>query len=359
VVAQGRVFITDVKLDANPAQERVHCFDEATGKPLWSYAYDAIYPEWSLKRENRSPPCATPIVEDGRLYMIGGSGHVHCLAAPTGEVLWENDLGKEFKINALSCRPSPLIEGDLLILLTGGAPKACVVALAKASGKLVWQALNESISNSSPIAITAGGTRQIIVWTGESVTSLVPATGEVNWRERLLTSSNDSTATPVHHKNLLLISGFMLELQGDKPLASPLWPKSRAVARRVLSNTSTPLLTGDYIYSARSSGELVCLNARTGDQVWETDKVTGLKFGASIHVTPNGDGAWLFTDEGNLIRARLTAEGYEELSRTHLLEPTTPFFGKICAWVPPAYANRCVFARNDKELICVSLAAKP
>jgi hypothetical protein len=90
-----------------------------------------------------------------------------------------------------------------------------------------------------------------------------------------------------------------------------------------------------------------------------TDKVTGLKQGASIHLTPNADAVWLFTDEGNLIRSRLTPQGYEELSRAHLLEPTSIFFGNLMAWVPPVYANRHVFARNDKELVSASLAAKP
>ena len=178
-------------------------------------------------------------------------------------------------------------------------------------------------------------------------------------RERLETNTNYSTATPVSDKNALLISGFMLELSGDAAPATPVWPKSRALARRVLSNTSTPLLKGDYLYSAKSDGELVCLDSHTGDAVWVTEKVTGLKQGASIHLTPNGDAVWLFTDEGNLIRARLTPKGYEELSRAHLLEPTSIFSRRLLAWVPPAYGNRHVFARNDKELVCASLAAKP
>ena len=357
VVSHGRVFVTDVQLETRPAQERLHCFDEATGKSLWTYTYEAEYPD--LPPENRSTPTATPIVEAGKLYMIGGNGHVHCLETGTGKPLWEKRLDKEFEIKPQSCRPSPLIEGDLLILLTGGKPGACVVALEKNSGKEVWRALDESVSNSSPIVITAAGKRQLIVWTGESVSSLVPTTGEVNWRERLLTNTNDSTATPVTEKNALLISGFMLQLRGDAALAAPVWPKSRAVARRVLSNTSTPLLKGDYLYSAKSGGEFACLDARTGEQVWVTEKVTALKPGASIHLTPNGDAVWLFTDEGNLVRARLTPKSYEELGRAYLLEPTSPFFGKLFAWVPPVYANRHVFARNDKELVCASLAAKP
>lgn len=191
------------------------------------------------------------------------------------------------------------------------------------------------------------------------MTSLDPTTGDVHWRERLLTNTNYSTATPVREKYSLLISGFMLELSREAPLATPVWPKSRALAGRILSNTSTPLLKGAHVYSAKSGGELVCLDARTGEQVWMTENVTALKSGASIHLTPNGDAVWLFTDEGNLIRARLTPKGYNELGRAHLLEPTSPFFGNRFAWVPPAYANRHVFARNDKELVCAALSTKP
>jgi outer membrane protein assembly factor BamB len=359
VVSQGRVFVTDVKLETRTAQERVHCFDEATGKSLWTYACDADYPDWAFVPGQCPSPSATPLVEKGKLYALGANGHVHCLETLTGTLLWEQRLDKEFAIQVLSCRPSPLIEGDLLILFTGGKPGGCVIALEKNSGKIVWKALDESVSNSSPIVIAAGGKRQLIVWTGESVTSLVPATGEVNWRERLVTSNNDSIATPVSEKNSLLVSGVMFDLGVDEARASIVWPKSRAVSRRVLSNTSTPLLKGEHLYSAKSSGELACLDARTGEQVWETDKVTGLKSGASIHLTRNGNAVWLFTDEGNLIRALLTPEGYQELSRAHLLEPTSPFSGRMFAWVPPVYANRHVFARNDKELICASLAANP
>jgi hypothetical protein len=116
---------------------------------------------------------------------------------------------------------------------------------------------------------------------------------------------------------------------------------------------------GDYLYSATLDGQFVCLDSHSGEQVWATEKVTELKSGASIHLTPNGDDVWLFTDEGNLIRAHLSAKGYEELSRAHLVEPTSIFFGKLLAWVPPAYANRHVFARNDKELVCASLEATP
>ena len=113
------------------------------------------------------------------------------------------------------------------------------------------------------------------------------------------------------------------------------------------------------MFSAKTSGELVCLEAGTGKQVWLTNTVTSSGNGSSIHLTVNGDSVLLFNDRGELIRARLTAQGYHEISRVALLAPTHSFGGRKVAWTPPAYANRHVFARNDEELICASLAVEP
>src|SRR5213595_3777115 len=354
VVVRGRVYLTDMRLEKPKACERIQCFKESTGKLLWSYASELVYPEWAFIPGHGGGPAATPIVEDGKIYSLGRSGQVDCLDARNGKVIWEKRL--EYEIGELSCRASPLIEDNLLILFTGAKPGACVIALDKKTGKEVWKALDETVSNSSPLVIVAGGKRQLIVWTDNSVTSLNPATGETYWREPMVTSSNDSIPTPVVGKNRLLISGLMMELNANQPAATVLWPESRA--GRILSNTSTAMLLGDYVYSAKSDGELVCLEAGTGKQVWGTTNVTELKFGASIHLTPNGDVVFLFTDEGNLILARLAPDGYHEISRVHLLKPTSILGTRKFAWIPPVYANGHVFARNDEELVCASLEAK-
>jgi outer membrane protein assembly factor BamB len=229
-----------------------------------------------------------------------------------------------------------------------------VLALDKDSGKEVWKAPTGGLTNSSPVVIDAGGKRQLIVWAQDGVYALDPATGKTYWREKVKTDAASAVTTPVFHKNLLLVSGLTLKLDPEKPAASTLWPDTKAVSRRTLSVTSTGLLQGGHVFSAKSSGELVCLEASTGEQVWETDRVTKLGSGASIHLTPNGDGVFLHTDQGELIRAHLTGKGYQEISRTLLLAPTA----KEKAWAAPAYANRHVLARNNRELICVSLAAK-
>ena len=358
VVVRDRVYLTDMRLEKPRAWERIQCFKESTGKLLWSRESELVYPEWAFIPEHGGGPAATPIVEAGKVYWFGRSGQVDCLDARSGKVIWETHLDKQYEIGVLSCRGSPLIEGDLLILFVGAKPGACVMALDKQTGREVWKALNEPLSNSSPLIIVAGGKRQLIVWTGSSVTSLNPATGETYWREAMVTSSNDSIPTPVIQNNRLLISGLMLELNADAPTAKVLWPETTAASKRILSNTSTPLLQGDYVYSAKSSGELVCLEAATGNQLWATTNVTGLKFGASIHLTPNREVVFIFTDEGNLILARLAAEGYHEISRAHLLKPTSDLGTRKFAWIPPVFANRQIFARNDEELVCASLAAE-
>ncbi len=355
VVAQGRVFVSDVELTKPSPRERVHCFEEKTGKVLWVFGYKENYLEWTFVPERGAGPTATPIVEQERIYVVGAYGYVHCLDVKTGSVMWEKHIGREYEVAEMSCRPSPLIEGSLLIVFTGAKPGASVMALDKQTGKEVWKALDDHVSNSSPIVITFAGRRQLIVWSDNSITSLDPANGHTYWREAMTTSNNDSVATPVFQGNRLLVSGLMLELSGDPPAASFRWPENRVASKRLLSNTSTAVLQGEYIYSARTGGALVCLEAATGKELWSTNSVTRQINGASINITPQGGGFFLFTDEGNLIRAQLSPAGYREISRSHLIDPTWPFAGAKFVYAPPAFANRHVFARSEAEVVCASL----
>ena len=162
-------------------------------------------------------------------------------------------------------------------------------------------------------------------------------------------------STPVFFNHRLLVGGLMFQLDVEKPTASVLWPETRAASKRILSNTSTPVPQGEYIYSCKSPGELVCLEAATGRQIWSTNSVTTPKNGAAINITPQGGGFFLFTDEGNLIRAELTPAGYREICRSHLIDPTWPFNEYKFVYAPPAFANRHVFARNEAEVVCASL----
>jgi WD40 repeat protein len=359
-VAMGRVFVTDRQLQ--PEIERILCFDQTSGKPLWVHSYPCDYHEM----EYGNGPRAAPTVHDGRVYTLGTKGHLMCLDAVRGEVIWKKDLAAEFdaRIPTYGASAAPLVEGDLLIVVAGGRPDATVMAFDRRSGEVRWKALGDRPAYSSPIGITAGGARQVIVWTGDSVASLEPATGKVYWQVpyRATFDEAQAVASPVVHKDMLLCLGawnrgsLMLKLDGEKPAASVLW-KTRA---KPTTTISTPYFLDDaHVIVMNGDGSLGCIDAASGDELWSTREPTSSGFG-NLHMTPttSGQGTFLFNHRGHLILARITSSGYQELGRSLLVEPTAGYraAGPV-AWAHPAYADKCVFARNDRELVCASLAA--
>ncbi len=360
VIAAGKVYLSDAELNKPMVRERVHCLEADSGKMRWSYCYETRAPDWFFTEDQARGPGATPIVWKGKVYALDLFGNLVCLDTKDGHVVWKKNLKEEFQMKETSADSSPLIEGDLLILMLGGKQGAGIVALDRNTGREVWRALDEAVTWSSPIVIDAGGVRQLIVWTQQSVSSLNPANGKLYWREATSTGGSPGTAgvsTPVFQDSYLLVSGWMFQLEKDRPAGKTLWPEGQGVSRRILSDTSTGMLLGDYVYSAKTGGEFVCLKAATGEEIWKTNAVTDLINGASIHVTGNGNSAFLFNERGELIQARLAPSGYEEIGRTKLIEPTSRFGSRKVAWAAPAFAHQNVYARNDQELICVSLAA--
>ena len=129
---------------------------------------------------------------------------------------------------------------------------------------------------------------------------------------------------------------------------------------------STPFIAGQTLYGCDCfTGMLTAVDLATGERLWETlEPTTGgerrSKHGTAFLVRqdPQADGprTWIFSETGDLILAKLSPEKYEELGRVHLLDPTNECFGRDVVWSHPAFANRCIYARNDRELICVSAA---
>jgi hypothetical protein len=112
------------------------------------------------------------------------------------------------------------------------------------------------------------------------------------------------------------------------------------------------------VYGVDSYGELRCLRADNGERVWESLDATPRVRWGTIHMVRNGDRIWMLNERGDLLICRLSPTGYQELSRAHLLEPTEEQLrqrGGVC-WSHPAFADKHVFARNDRELVCASLA---
>jgi hypothetical protein len=155
----------------------------------------------------------------------------------------------------------------------------------------------------------------------------------------------------------------MLRLASNEPQVEKVWQivgQSERNTDALHSIISTPVFDGKHIYGVDSYGELRCLDAATGDRLWEDLSATPKARWSTIHFVQNGDKFWLFNERGELIIARFSPTGFDEISRSKLLEPTLEQLRQrdgVC-WSHPAFANRCVFARNDEELVCASLAAK-
>jgi outer membrane protein assembly factor BamB len=340
--------------------ERVLCLDETDGHLLWEYKYDCPYTvSYPLG------PRTTPTVHQQKVYTLGTEGHLVCLTAETGKPVWSHDLKKEYRVKSpiWGFAAHPLVDGKKLICIVGGEGST-VVAFDKDTGKELWQALTAiEPGYCPPMIYEAGGKRQLVIWHGESVNGLDPENGEVYWTQPAPTYQGMSIATPRKSGDSLFVSAYpdtsvMLRLDPDRPAATVAWRGDKK--NGLYCTFSTPFFEEGHLYGIQSGGFLACVNAETGERLWQSmDPVGGRPAGSvECFLVKNGDRFFLFTEKGDLIIARLSPKGYEEISRAHLLDPTSTGFGRDVLWSHPAFANRNIYLRNDKELVSVSLAAE-
>ncbi|WP_235934810.1 PQQ-binding-like beta-propeller repeat protein [Candidatus Laterigemmans baculatus] len=379
-VAEGRVYVFDYQRSEgdpvnNPGQratlkgrERLLCLDQQSGEVLWEHSYDCPY---SISYP--AGPRCTPTVDQGRVYILGSEGDLRCLDAKTGKLQWsknfQTDYGAEVPMWGFAAHP--LVEGEQLICMVGGDGQT-VVSFDKQSGRELWKSLSASaVGYCPPAVIEAGGTRQLIVWHADALASLNPRDGQPYWEVPLQPDYAMAIARPQQSGNLLYASGIgnvavMLRLKSDSPAVEEEVWSGGAPRRAVYSANSTPIFYQGVIYGSDCAvGKLIAVDAKTGERLWETFE--GTRAGETRRIShgtafvthlAGSDRYLLFSELGDLILARLTAEEYQELSRAHVIEPTGDAFGRPVVWSHPAYAGRTAFVRNDKEVVAVSLDAK-
>ncbi|TWT82712.1 outer membrane biogenesis protein BamB [Planctomycetes bacterium CA13] len=366
-VAAGRVYVTDHGTgDETQEVERVLCFDAKTGKPLWQHVYQVEY-----TISYTAGPRASVTIDDGKAFVVGAMGDFHCLDAATGEVVWGRALAKDFKARMpiWGITASPLVYNNLVIQVAAGKDGACVVGLDKETGEERWRSLDEKAGYSAPILIRQGDQEVVVCWTGESVSGLDPVTGKVFWGIPMLPKQMPiGVPTPVVQDDKLFVSSFydgsmLIEFDLEKPTAKKLWhrvgvdEKNTDALQCMISN---PILKGDYIYGVDSYGELRCLKMSNGDRVWENLTAVKRNRWGTIHIIRHGDSEIMLNEQGELIYATLSPDGFHEHSRAKLIGPTRVQLNRrngVC-WSAPAISDGHIFARNDEELVCASLLAK-
>jgi outer membrane protein assembly factor BamB len=381
-VAGGKVFVADFVLakDATvpksgfskrggvSGQERILCFDEKTGEQLWKREYDCTY-----RVDYPAGPRCTPTVDGDCVYTLGTMGDLLCLDVKNGDILWQKSFVKDYEADVpqWGFTSHPLVDGDKVICFTGGTDGRNVIAFDKKTGKEIWKAVNLSgeVGYATPVIYPVGkdGKRELIFWHPKAVVGLDPETGKRLWSE--LWDIRSALTVPMPRQvdgNKLFITAFyngsmLLKIDGEKP--EVIWkskvPSENPNATKDLhSIMPTPFIRDGHIYGVCSYGEFRCLKIDSGERIWETfEPTTGksVRWGNAF-IVANGDRYFLFNEKGELIVCKLSPEKYEEISRLKILEPTNGMAGRPVVWTHPAFANKNCYARNDKEIVCVSLA---
>ncbi|MGV3773107.1 MAG: PQQ-binding-like beta-propeller repeat protein [Verrucomicrobiales bacterium] len=373
-VAQGVVVVTDRQLAegaSNPEDpfamsvirgtERVTAMDQTSGKVLWTHVYDCPY---TVSYPNG--PRTTPVIDEGLVYTLGAEGNLFCLNLKDGKPVWAKELKKEYNIKTplWGFSAHPLVDGNKLICLVGGT-NSVAVAFDKKTGKELWRSLTaKEPGYAAPVVYKTGERSQLMVWNPEGFNGLDPETGNVLWTIPGAVKNGVSVMMPRKEGDLVLVSSFydgavMARLKDEG--AEVAWKTQKASQRdttHLNALMSTPFIENGYIYGICNQGQLRCLKASTGERVWEdTEMLSG---GKKLHcgnafIVKNGPRFIIFNETGEMIFAKLTPEGPKEISRGKLLEPTDRFAGRDIVWSHPALSNGAVFARNDKEIVAVSM----
>lgn len=347
VVGEGRVFTQW----QSAAGQYLLCLDPVTGDQLWQTRCDR---PWQLHGAYPGP-YATPTVHGGRVYFASPTGLVGCADATDGRIAWTVDIHDRFAGRGFSFgyAATPLVE-DGRVYLPAGGPAASMVALDAASGATLWTSGGDPASYCPALPITWKGRRGIVGYLENNLVIADAATGDLWHRKRLSAGYDEHSAWPIYREpHLLLTSPFKngasrLRLDGDPLTLTPDW-----ISKHLSNDVASSVLVGDAVYGfdlkqlqasvhRPSRGEFRCLDWATGAVRWSTDRV-----GHSTVLAADGK-LFLFSDSGTLVLARADAAAYEELGRVTLFED------EVC-WTPPALSRGRLYVRSPSRLVCLGV----
>lgn len=332
-VSEGRLFT----LFGEGSHDFAVAYDAATGRPLWRVP---LGPRFQSGQGNG--PRSTPTVDGGMVYALTATGRLTALNAADGKKIWTRDLQREFDAEPpqWGISTSPLAEGNLLLVDVGGSRGRSLAAFDKKTGKTVWTSQSEVAGYSAPIAVTVGGVRQVIFFTGRAVLSVSPKNGKLLWRVPWKTDWDVNAATPVFvpPDKLFISSGygtgaalFQIEVMGGRVGADEVWR-----SRKMKNRFSSSVLHGGHIYGFDES-VLKCIAAATGEEKW---KQSGFGHGSLILA---GGHLIVLSERGKLLLVEATPAGYREKGSSQ------PLSGKC--WTAPTLADGRLYIRNEEELV--------
>ena len=253
--------------------------------------------------ETNSYASSSPVIEKDRLYVHFGTFGTACLNTQSGKTLWERT-----DINS-SCEEgfgsSPILFGDLLIVTMDGEDVQYLIALNKKTGKTVWKTDRATdypkendyrLAFCTPLIIDVDGKSQMISPGSKVVMAFNPTTGQELWQVNYSGWSN--TPRPLAGFGMTFINtGFQEpELWAVHTNGSGNITDSHVAwkFKEHVSTISSPILLDGLIYFAADSGFATCVNAKTGEKVWQ-ERIGGHYWASPISALGR---IYFFSDKG-------------------------------------------------------------
>jgi outer membrane protein assembly factor BamB len=385
-VSRGRLFL----FDRFGEMARLYALNSETGELLWKYDYPTDYED--LYGYNNGPRCS-PIVEGNRVYAYGVEGMLTCVSADKGEKIWQVNTFQDFGViqNFFGVGSTPVVEGDLLLVMVGGSPPASqrvppgqldrvvgngsgIVAFDKRTGKVRYKITNELASYASLKTASIGGRRWGLAFCRGGLVGFEPATGKVDfhypWRDEKLESVNASV--PVVHDNQVFISetyGIGSSLLEVAPgTHKVLWKDDENKRTKAMkTHWNTPVYHEGYLYgcSGRNipDADLRCIDWKTGKIQW---KIPDLTRTSLTYI----DGHFLCLAEDGILRLfKADPNAYVEVASLALVpKPAGPRLGgqgstaaevdRDPFWAAPVVSHGLLYVRGGGKLFCYELIPK-
>jgi outer membrane protein assembly factor BamB len=326
---------------------RVIALDAASGSVVWSKTvYEgAMFDDRHQVSSYASPTVAT----DGeRVYAYFGSQGIHVFDF-AGNPVWNRDVG-DIKTLGMGVGTSPVLAGDLVFLQAdeNEGKESFLVALDKKSGNEAWRrARPVQASWTTPIVVAgADGVEQLVTAGNEHVIAYEPATGRELWRVEGLVSN--AIHVPLYANGMLYVTAgypqkvlkaFELGPAGQAPRLA--WSYNKGMAY-VPSN----LLYDGRLYLIADNGLMTCLDAKTGDLVYEGGRapaqgtyVASLVAvdGKILMVNRDGDAGWI-----------KAGPQHEVIAQASVDEPV---------YATPAIAGDRIYVRGERHLFAIGKSA--
>ncbi len=322
--------------------DHVMCLDVNNGKLLWDYKYPCL----AADLNGYPGPRCTPTVDGNLVFSVSRNGHLLCLSAITGALVWNKHLVNDFGgvVPQWGYAGSPLVEGDLLILETGAANRS-VMAFDKKNGRVMWSNGNFAAGYASPIAFDLARDRALAVFSAGGLTGRAVSNGRVLWHYNWHTSYDVNAATPIVFEDKIFVSsGYgsgcaLLQVTANSVRA--IWSNKNLRSNFV----STSVLWQGHLYGFDEGGLLRCLDVITGAVKWSTPS-----FGKGSLMLADAR-LLVYGERGRLSLVEAAPDGFRELAAAQV-------FGVNSSWVPPVLANGRIYCRSLSDLVCLDVSGR-